>query len=214
MDSGAWRAAVHGVTENWTWLSNWANTHKPVCCCWNQTKRTLLKVTAIWQPWESACLYKLGWDWIVLKETQISMNRIMSYKKSDPENQYFLPKNIINPLQPCIGCSLRVHMCVCLSNNETSLSSCEDCLGISEMGINNVSCVEAPMCAAISKYWFPFIPFKKESHEVQREEGAVSVWILIGESREQRRIKFHLSVSWRRRLCKLSPRCIQCFLKH
>ena len=131
MDSGAWRAAVHGVTENWTWLSNWANTHKPVCCRWNQTKRTLLKVTAIWQPWESACLYKLGWDWIVLKETQISMNRIMSYKKSDPENQYFLPKNIINPLQPCIGCSLRVHMCVCLSNNETSLSSCEDCLGIS-----------------------------------------------------------------------------------
>ena len=52
-------------------------------------------------------------------------------KKNDPENQYFLPKNIINPLQHCIECSLCVHMCVCLSNNSTSLSSCEDYLGIS-----------------------------------------------------------------------------------
>jgi len=24
MDRGAWRAAVHGVTKSWTWLSNWA----------------------------------------------------------------------------------------------------------------------------------------------------------------------------------------------
>ena len=31
MDSGAWRAAVHGVAENWTWLSNWANTHTQAC---------------------------------------------------------------------------------------------------------------------------------------------------------------------------------------
>ena len=23
MDRGAWRAAVHGVTKNWTWLSDW-----------------------------------------------------------------------------------------------------------------------------------------------------------------------------------------------
>ena len=23
MDREAWRAAIHGVTESWTWLSNW-----------------------------------------------------------------------------------------------------------------------------------------------------------------------------------------------
>ena len=27
-DRGAWRAAVHGVTKIWTWLSNWTTTTK------------------------------------------------------------------------------------------------------------------------------------------------------------------------------------------
>ena len=52
-------------------------------------------------------------------------------QKTNPENQSFLPQNIINPLQHCTECHLCVCMCVCVSNNETSLSSCEDYLGIS-----------------------------------------------------------------------------------
>ena len=27
-DTGAWRAAVHGVTKSWTWLSHWTTTTK------------------------------------------------------------------------------------------------------------------------------------------------------------------------------------------
>ena len=26
MDRGAWRAADHGVSQSWTWLSSWAHT--------------------------------------------------------------------------------------------------------------------------------------------------------------------------------------------
>ena len=29
MDREAWRAAVHGVTESWTWLSDWTELEKP-----------------------------------------------------------------------------------------------------------------------------------------------------------------------------------------
>ena len=28
MDRDAWRAAVHGVTKSWTWLSNWTETNR------------------------------------------------------------------------------------------------------------------------------------------------------------------------------------------
>ena len=30
-DREAWRAAVHGVTKSWTWLSNWAEAKLPEC---------------------------------------------------------------------------------------------------------------------------------------------------------------------------------------
>ena len=33
MDREAWLAAVHGVTKNWTWLSDWTEHKQVTCCC-------------------------------------------------------------------------------------------------------------------------------------------------------------------------------------
>ena len=34
MDREAWRAAVHGVTKSWTWLSDWTTTTIQMLECW------------------------------------------------------------------------------------------------------------------------------------------------------------------------------------
>ena len=34
MDRGAWRAAVHGVTKNWTWLSDWTKLNSQSIMLW------------------------------------------------------------------------------------------------------------------------------------------------------------------------------------
>ena len=31
MDREAWRAAVHGATKSWTWLSDWTDSHRNHC---------------------------------------------------------------------------------------------------------------------------------------------------------------------------------------
>ena len=42
MDTGVWRATVHGVVKSWTHLSHWthAHTRKPMLCLWMLIART------------------------------------------------------------------------------------------------------------------------------------------------------------------------------
>ena len=40
MDKEAWRAAIHGVTKSWTWLSDWTELNwriRTVCIIWSKT---------------------------------------------------------------------------------------------------------------------------------------------------------------------------------
>ena len=39
MDREAWRAAVHGVTKNWMWLSDWTVWLRPIRVIWEQENR-------------------------------------------------------------------------------------------------------------------------------------------------------------------------------
>ena len=40
MDREAWRAAVHGVSKSWTWLSNWTELNTSVYLKFVQFKQT------------------------------------------------------------------------------------------------------------------------------------------------------------------------------
>lgn len=98
--------------------------------------------------------------------------------RNNSENPHFLPENITNHRTELNA------VCVCPSNNYPGLVLCGDYFGIRYMEINNVSHVEPPMCVSFSKYWFLFISFKRETWEQWKEEGPVSLWILIRKSRE------------------------------
>ena len=45
MDREAWRAAIHGVTKRWTWLSNWTDwlTDTKLKSIWNQVLNNIKK---------------------------------------------------------------------------------------------------------------------------------------------------------------------------
>ena len=57
MDREAWRAAVHGITKSWTWLSDWMNAETAVM--WNWCTDTSAQGPAVcidiaWSPWSGA----------------------------------------------------------------------------------------------------------------------------------------------------------------
>ena len=48
MDREAWRAAVHGVTKSWTWLSDWTELNFPICIIWAVFSSGLLNKAVIY----------------------------------------------------------------------------------------------------------------------------------------------------------------------
>ena len=64
----AWHAAVHGVTKNWTQLSNWTTKTRRTYCI---EEGTLL--SSLWPIWEknlkSKCIYIYIYNWITLLYT-------------------------------------------------------------------------------------------------------------------------------------------------
>ena len=77
MDRSIWRAAVHGVTKNWKWLSNWlwswnSNTLATWCeelthlkrpWCWERLKAGGEGDDRGWDGW-MASLTQLTWVWV------------------------------------------------------------------------------------------------------------------------------------------------------
>ena len=41
MDRGAWRATIHGVSKNWTWLSDWGPHTTDLTCLWSVVSDSL-----------------------------------------------------------------------------------------------------------------------------------------------------------------------------
>ena len=50
MDQEAWSAAVHGVTKNWTWLSNWTELNGAIIVVFKKMKQGLLWWPSGWDP--------------------------------------------------------------------------------------------------------------------------------------------------------------------
>ena len=57
MDREAWRAAIHGVAKNWTWLSDWTELNWKFIC-WNPNLQN--DAIRTWGLWEM--LTSWGWN--------------------------------------------------------------------------------------------------------------------------------------------------------
>ena len=55
MDRGAWRATVHGVTQKWTWLSNWEQ-HKAKISCKTSLFSLPIQVNSRNLSWDILCI--------------------------------------------------------------------------------------------------------------------------------------------------------------
>ena len=53
MDREAWRAAIHGVTKSWTWLSNWTELNSPPPASGRRRNFSLVVTvrTPLWSSW-------------------------------------------------------------------------------------------------------------------------------------------------------------------
>ena len=55
MDRGAWWATDHGVAKSWTWLSDWAHTHRHVPWPQSHTFGILLAHFRVWDEGLGSC---------------------------------------------------------------------------------------------------------------------------------------------------------------
>ena len=74
IDRGAWWATVHGVTENWTWLSNWACTHKRelLYSSRNSAQCSLVTLTAR-NSKKEGYMYMFSWFTLLAVETNTTL---------------------------------------------------------------------------------------------------------------------------------------------
>ena len=78
MDREAWRAAVHGVSKSWTWLSDWTKLNWTV----------LKEVGGRFNNWEDICIHMADLCWFLFgrnKHTHIHMqNKLSKMWGKDP----------------------------------------------------------------------------------------------------------------------------------
>ena len=89
MDREAWRAAVHGVTKSWTWLSDWTELN---------TRWILLK-TVMWISWIDSNLFHVQFRFLYHKWTR-SIN-------STPTGYFF------NNVSSYVGVSYMIDWSLC-----------------------------------------------------------------------------------------------------
>ena len=62
MDREAWRAAVHGLTKNWTWLSNWTELNIR-WKWWKAGKAPIQTPLVMIGVWDQLLSHRVGHDW-------------------------------------------------------------------------------------------------------------------------------------------------------
>lgn len=149
-----------------------ASTHKPECCCRNQTRRTLLrKLMAINATTGTCLLVQTG---VRLKSTERDPNlneQNNVLQNTNPENQLFLSQNIINPFSTALNGHLCVCMCVLAITKSAFLVW--RLFGDQLNGNKYVSCVE-PLCVLLFQNIDFFLFHSKRRPMRRRERRALS----------------------------------------
>ena len=107
MDRGAWWAAVHGVSQSWTWLK-WLSMH--ACMQWR--RMATHSSTLAWKvPWteepgrlQSMESQRVGHDWA----TSLSLFTFMHWRRKWQPTPVFLPGES-QGWGSLVGCRLRGH---------------------------------------------------------------------------------------------------------